>query len=63
MICAPCPSSFTAHALAIAGLFPCVLQVRSRILYGPFPLLIWATRVFAVASPGPSNGAMFPMPS
>src|SRR5574340_882350 len=63
MIWAPCETSLAAHAFALAGLFPCVLQGMSLILKGPFVLLIWAIRVFAVARAGPSKGAMFPTPS
>src|SRR5580765_6443530 len=59
---APCDRSFTAQALAIAGLLPCVLHVRSFTFVAPV-LLIVAMCDFAVASAGPSNGAMFPMPS
>src|SRR6186713_848148 len=59
---APCARSFVAHAFAIVGLLPCVLQVRS-LTFVPPALLIAAMWDFAVASAGPSNGAMLPTPS
>ena len=59
---APWPRSFLAHAFAIAGLLPCVLQVRS-FTFVALVLLMLAMCDFAVASAGPSNGAMFPTPS
>jgi hypothetical protein len=62
---APCESSFAAHARAIAGLLPWVLQVAirsGRPLTPPFALTC-LTRICAAASAGPSNGAMAPLPS
>ena len=64
MMSAPCARSFVAQALAIAALLPCVLQVISlSFVVFDFSLLTALTCVCAVASAGPSNGAMFPMPS
>ena len=62
MMSAPWLRSFAAHAFAIAGLLPCVLHVMSR----SFVALVLFTalmRSFAVASAGPSYGAIAPTPS
>ncbi len=59
---APRARSFVAHAFAIAGLLPCVLQVSS-LTFVPPALLMAAMWDLAVASAGPSNGAMLPTPS
>src|SRR3954447_4632238 len=62
MMFAPCPSSLTAHAFAVVALLFCVSQVlitSLRWLTPPF-LLIWAIRIFAAASAGSSNGAIWP---
>ena len=59
---APWPSSLAAQAFAVAGLLPCVLQVMSRMLT-PAPLFTWRIRSRAVASAGPSKGAMAPVES
>src|SRR5688572_24440052 len=63
MTCAPLPSRLAAQDFAFAGLLLFVSHVS--ILSGrpttPPLALIWATRIFAAASAGPSNGAMFPL--
>ena len=62
----PWPSRLTAHALAVVGLLPCVLQVlitRCRPPTTPPFALICLTRIFAAASAGLSNGAMLPLES
>ena len=62
-MCAPWPSRLAAHDLALAGLLLFVSQVTS--LNGrprtPPLALIWPMRIFAAASAGLSNGAMFPL--
>ena len=65
MMFEPCPISFSAHALAIAGLLPCVSHVMISSLRPSTPplALTWLTRSFAAASAGPSNGAIAPLPS
>src|SRR5438874_2000361 len=63
MMLAPWPRSFVAQAFAIAGLLPCVSQVRicsGRPLTPPLALTC-ATRSLAAASAGPSNGAIAPL--
>src|SRR3954468_23056040 len=62
---APPLSSFTAQALAIAGLLPCVSQVlicSLRPLTPPFAFTA-LTRNGAAASAGLSKGAIAPFPS
>ena len=59
---APCPSSRAAQALAVAGLLPCVSHVVIR-RFTPLPRFTCLTRSLAVASAGPSNGAIAPLPS
>src|SRR5919202_3925881 len=63
MMFAPCPSRLTAHALAVVGLLFCVLQVliRYRRPLTPPLALIWPIRIFAAASAGSSNGAIWPL--
>src|ERR671918_832760 len=62
MTSAPWLSSRAAQDLAVAGLFPCVSQVLiSRLT--PGPRFTCRTRSLAVASAGPSNGAIAPLPS
>src|SRR5262245_23653384 len=63
MMSAPAPSRLAAHDFARAGLLLFVSQVRISSCAPPTPpaLLIWATRMFAAASAGPSNGAMLPL--
>src|SRR6266487_6197401 len=59
------PSRRRAHALAVAGAFSWVSHVRIwsfRPLTPPFAFT-WATRSWAAASAGPSNGAIAPLPS
>ena len=65
MTFAPWPISLSAHALAIAGLLPCVSHVTICSLRPSTPplALTWLTCSFAAASAGPSNGAMAPLPS
>src|SRR6188472_3047879 len=66
MMLDPWPSRLTAHALAVVGLFPCVLQVlitRCRPPTTPPFALICLTRIFAAASAGLSNGAILPLES
>ena len=63
MMFAPLPSRLAAHDFAFAGLLLFVSQVSirsGRPMTPPFAL-IWLTRIFAAASAGPSNGAMFPL--
>ena len=63
MMSAPWPSSFAAHAFAIAGLLPWVSQVTiwsGRPMTPPFAFTAF-TRIWAAASAGPSNGAMPPL--
>ena len=65
MMSAPLPIRPAAHAFAFAGLLFCVshVMIRSlRPLTPPRALICW-TRTLAAASAGPSNGAMFPLPS
>src|SRR2546423_3900415 len=65
MMFEPWPSRLTAHALAVVGLLPWVLQVlisRRRPPTPPFAL-ICLTRIFAAASAGLSNGAILPLES
>src|SRR5947209_3154041 len=65
MTLAPPAMSLSAHAFAIVGLLPCVLQVlitSGRPFTPPFAS-ICATRIFAAASAGPSNGAIAPFAS
>src|SRR2546423_7046986 len=65
MILAPCPSRLTAHDLALAGLLFCVSQVlitKCRLRTPPLAL-ICLTRIFAAASAGSSNGAIWPFES
>src|SRR6476659_3127422 len=59
---APLLTSFAAHAFAIAGLLPCVLQVSILILYLP-ALLTCLIFSCAVTSAGPSYAAIGPIPS
>ena len=63
MMCAPLPSRLAAHDFALAGLLLFVSQVSilsGRPLTPPLAL-IWPMRIFAAASAGLSNGAMFPL--
>ncbi len=65
MTFAPPASSLSAHAFAIAGLFPCVSQVlitSGRPRTPPFALTC-LTRICAAASAGLSNGAIAPVES
>src|SRR3954468_13347601 len=63
MTFAPWPSSFVAHAFATAGLLPWVSHVLITTGRPETPprLLSCATRSFAAASAGPSNGAIAPL--
>src|SRR5438874_5870310 len=65
MTLAPPAMSLSAHAFAIVGLLPCVLQVliTSGRPFTPPLASSCATRIFAAASAGPSNGAMAPFAS
>ena len=65
MMSAPPSRSDVAHAFAFAGSLFCVSQVlisRSRPSTPPSPL-ISSARIFAAASAGPSNGAIWPLES
>src|SRR4029078_6660605 len=66
MMLEPWPSRLTAHALAVVGVLPCVLQVlitRRRPPPTPPFASICLTRMFGAASAGLSNGAMLPLES
>src|SRR5215210_7503258 len=64
MTSAPCPSRLSAQDFAFAGLLLSVSQVLIwNWTVAFFCALIWATRIFAAASAGVSNGFMFPVES
>ena len=65
MMSAPLSIRLAAHDFAFAGLLFWVSQVRIRSLrpLTPPAALIFFTWTFAAARAGPSNGAMFPLPS
>src|SRR5438105_13548468 len=65
LMLAPWPSRLIAQALAVVGLLFCVSHVlitSFRLVTPPFAL-ICLTRIFAAASAGSSNGAIWPFAS
>jgi hypothetical protein len=65
MISAFFSSSSAAQDFARSGSLFCVsqLSITSSRPSTPPSSFSWSTRMFAAASAGPSNGAMFPLPS